>query len=100
MRISDPNKLVGRVMSVKAGQDMTEIVIDVGDQAVTATITKGAFDAMNLSEGDEIFAMFNSTSVSLIRGDVDEHHRDNRAYRKYGAYGSGAYAGDYGVYGV
>lgn len=67
MRISDPNKLVGKVMQIKSGEDMTEIIVDVGDQAVTATITSGAAGDMHLNEGDEVFAIFNSTSVSLIK---------------------------------
>lgn len=75
MRISDPNKLVGKIMKIHPGQDMTEIIVDVGDQAVTATITNGAAGDMNLHEGDEVFAMFNSTSVSLIK-DTKEPRRD------------------------
>lgn len=72
MRISDPNKLVGKVLKVKSGHDMTEIIVDVGDQAVTATITNGAAGAMKLNEGDEVFAMFNSTAVTLIKDTKDQ----------------------------
>lgn len=75
MRISDPNKLVGKIKQIKSGQDMTEVIIDVGDQAVTATITSGAAHDMNLHNGDEIFAMFDSTSVSLVK-DTKEPRRD------------------------
>ena len=75
MRISDPNKLVGKIMKINAGQEMTEIIVDVGDQPVTATITAGAARDMNLHEGDEVFAMFNSTSVTLIK-DTKEPRRD------------------------
>ncbi len=67
VRISDPNKLAGKVMKIKTGKDMTEVIIDVGDQPVYATITTGAAKDMNLKEGEDIFAMFNSTSVSLIK---------------------------------
>ncbi|HCF48933.1 MAG TPA: ABC transporter substrate-binding protein, partial [Syntrophomonas sp.] len=31
MRMSDANKLVGKIMTVKQGQDMTEVQIDIGD---------------------------------------------------------------------
>lgn len=68
MRISEANKLIGRVMEVKEGQDMSEVIVDIGDFAVTATISKGALDALALKKGDEVFAMFNSTDVSLIKG--------------------------------
>ncbi|PKM77806.1 MAG: ABC transporter substrate-binding protein [Firmicutes bacterium HGW-Firmicutes-15] len=75
MRISDSNKLVGNIMRIKPGQEMTEIIVDVGDQPVTATITAGAAHDMHLKEGDEVFAMFNSTSVTLIK-DTKEPRRD------------------------
>ncbi len=68
MRISDANKLVGTIIKVKSGQDMTEVILDIGDQAVTATITSGAAHDMRLEEGDQIFAVFNSSNVSLIKG--------------------------------
>lgn len=67
MRISDPNKLIGRIIGIKEGSDMTHITIDVGDQAVTSTITASAADDLKLHEGEEVFAIFNSTSVSLIK---------------------------------
>lgn len=67
MRISDANKLVGRISKIKKGSDMAEIQVDVGDQMVTATITAGAADDMNLNEGDEVFAMFDSVAVTIIR---------------------------------
>lgn len=76
MRISDPNKLVGKVMNIKEGHDMTEVVIDVGDRPVYATITAQAAEALNLSEGDEVFAMFNSTDVTIIK--------DTKKERDYG----------------
>jgi molybdopterin-binding protein len=67
MRISDANKLAGRIMAVRKGHDMTEVQVDIGDQLVTATITASAAKDMNLRKGDEVFAMFDSTSVSIIR---------------------------------
>lgn len=67
MRISDPNKLVGKIINIHQGPDMTHIIVDVGDQPVTATLMTDAAQDMNLKQGDEVFAMFNSTSVSLIK---------------------------------
>jgi len=72
MRISAPNKLVGKVTKIKNGEWVTEVVIDVGDQPVTAVITSGAADALNLHDGDEVFAMFNATSVMLIKDTKEE----------------------------
>ena len=31
MRISDANKLVGKIMDVHPGPTMTEVIIDIGD---------------------------------------------------------------------
>jgi molybdopterin-binding protein len=67
MRISNPNKLIGRIMEIKPGQEMTEVIIDIGDMPLTATITAGAAADMNLNKGDEVFAMFNSTDITLIK---------------------------------
>jgi len=75
MRISDPNKLAGKIIRINKGSDMTEIIVDIGDMPVTATITAGAFHDMDLKNGDEVFAMFNSTSVTLIK-DTKEALRD------------------------
>jgi molybdopterin-binding protein len=68
MRISDSNKLVASIMEVKSGHDMTEVIMDIGDQAVTATISSSAAKDMELKKGDKVFAVFNSTDVSLIKG--------------------------------
>jgi len=57
---------------LKKGQDMTEVIVDVGDRPVYATITTGAAQAMDLHPGDEVFAMFNSTDVTLIKDKKEE----------------------------
>ncbi|MDD3268610.1 MAG: TOBE domain-containing protein [Syntrophomonadaceae bacterium] len=75
MRISDPNKLAGKIMKVEAGQDMTEVILDIGDRPLIATITSGAANDMALKEGDEVFAMFNSTSVTLIKDQKDKSRK-------------------------
>ncbi len=67
MRISDPNKLIGKVINIKDGPDMAEVVIDIGDNPLYATITANALNALNLNEGDEVFALFNSTDVTIIK---------------------------------
>ncbi|HWQ74323.1 MAG TPA: TOBE domain-containing protein [Syntrophomonas sp.] len=68
MRISQPNKIIGKIMEINPGQDMAEVIVDIGDQAITASITASACQDMGLQEGEEVFAIFNSTSVGLIKG--------------------------------
>lgn len=75
MRISEANKLVGKIMKIDSGHDMVEVIVDIGDFAVTATISQGAAKDMKLHEGDEVFTMFNSTDVTLIK-DTKIPHRD------------------------
>ncbi len=72
LRISDPNKLVASVMEVKTGPIMSEVIMDVGDQAVTATITSAAVKDMKLQKGDQVFAMFNSTMITIIKDTKNE----------------------------
>ncbi|HRX21273.1 MAG TPA: TOBE domain-containing protein [Syntrophomonadaceae bacterium] len=67
MRISDPNKLVGKVMEIKTGSELTEVIIDIGDRPVTATITAGAAEALDLHKDDEVFTVFKSTDVTIIK---------------------------------
>jgi len=71
MRISDANKLAGRIREVKIGQEMSEVLIDIGDQMVTATITKAAAEDLKLKKNDQVFAVFNSSNVSIIKNDFD-----------------------------
>jgi len=67
MRISDPNKLAGKIMEIKEGSDFTEVIVDIGDFAVTASLTSSAYQDLRLKRGDEVFTMFNSTDVTLIK---------------------------------
>ncbi|NLW91709.1 MAG: TOBE domain-containing protein [Syntrophomonadaceae bacterium] len=75
MRISEANKLIGKIMKIDSGHDMVEVIVDIGDFAVTATVSQGAARDMNLHEGDEVFTMFNSTDVTLIK-DTKHPRRD------------------------
>jgi molybdopterin-binding protein len=74
LRISDPNKLVARVMEIKTGPVMSEVIMDVGDQAFTATIGTAALNDLNLKKDDQVFAMVNSTMVTIIKDTQKEHH--------------------------
>jgi len=80
LRISDPNKLVASVMEVKSGPVVSEVIMDVGDQAVTAMISTGALDDMKLQKGDQVFAMFNSTMITIIKDTQNEHRDENMAW--------------------
>ncbi len=71
MRISDANKLIAVIREVRNGPVMSEVLMDVGDQALTAPVTTSAASDMDLKSGDQVFAVFNSSMISLIKDSKD-----------------------------
>ncbi len=65
--ISGRNQLTGRVISVKLGDIMAEIVMQVGENTITSVITRGSAEAMELKVGDEVTALIKSTEVMLLK---------------------------------
>ena len=59
------NKLPGVITSVKRGDVMCQVDMQVGDNHVVAIITREAADEMGLQPGMEAIAMFKSTSVMI-----------------------------------
>ena len=59
------NKLPGVITSVKRGDVMCQVDMQVGDNHIVAVITTEAADEMNLQAGMEAVAMFKSTSVMI-----------------------------------
>lgn len=64
-RTSARNKLPGTIISIKRGEVMCQVDMQVGDNHVVAVITTEAADEMGLEVGMEVVAMFKSTSVML-----------------------------------
>ncbi|HMW91634.1 MAG TPA: TOBE domain-containing protein [Candidatus Obscuribacter sp.] len=65
--ISGRNQLTGRVISVKLGDIMAEIVMQVGENTITSVITRGSAESMELKVGDEVTALIKSTEVMLLK---------------------------------
>jgi molybdopterin-binding protein len=63
MEISARNKLPGVVKSIRSGAILTEVNIGVGDNDVTAIITKGSAEHLDLKVGDQVFAIVKATEV-------------------------------------
>jgi molybdopterin-binding protein len=63
--LSARNQLVGVVKSVKLGDVMAEVVIQVGSFEIVSAITRGSADAMNLKVGDQVKAVIKSTEVMV-----------------------------------
>ena len=65
--ISGRNQLTGSVISVKLGDIMAEIVMQVGENTITSVITRGSAESMELKVGDEVTALIKSTEVMLLK---------------------------------
>ena len=65
MKLSTRNQLAGKVTSVKLGTIMSEITVDIGGQSVTAAITRGSAEELELAEGDEVTVLIKATEVMI-----------------------------------
>ena len=63
--LSARNKLKGTIKSVKLGQVMAEVVIEVAGMDVVSLISKGSAEGMDLKEGDEAAAVVKATEVMV-----------------------------------
>jgi molybdopterin-binding protein len=61
--LSARNQLVGGVKSIKFGDVMAEVVVQVGPFEIVSVITRGSAEAMNLQIGDQVKAVIKSTEV-------------------------------------
>ncbi len=66
MRISARNQLRGKVVSVKLGSIMAEIVVELPDgQQIVSAITRSSAESLELKEGDQVAAIIKSTEVMI-----------------------------------
>ena len=65
--VSGRNKLVGKVSTIKRDVILAQVNLDVGDQRMTAVITRDALDTLGLQVGDTVVALIKATDVMLIR---------------------------------
>ena len=70
MQLSARNQLRGTVASVKLGEVMAEVVVDLGNgQQITSAITRGSAESLGLREGQEVIAIIKSTEVIIGKED-------------------------------
>jgi len=65
VEISARNKLPGVVKAMRSGAILAEVTIGVGDNEVTAIITKGSAEHLDLKVGDKVFAIVKATEVMV-----------------------------------
>jgi molybdopterin-binding protein len=66
-RVSGRNQLAGKVVSIHIEGLLAEVVLAVGDAAVTAIITANAVKELQLKKGDTAAALIKSTDVMIER---------------------------------
>ena len=64
---SGRNQLVGNIVEVQISGLMAKVVLEIGDQKITAIITADAVREMQLREGQTAAALLKATEVMIIR---------------------------------
>jgi molybdopterin-binding protein len=67
LEISARNRLRGTIVSIHADGVMAEVRLRVGDQEIVSIITRSSAERLNLSAGDEVFAVMKSTEVMIAK---------------------------------
>ena len=65
--LSGRNQLRGIVEEVRTDGLMAQIRLRIGDQSLTAIITRDGIDALRLKRGDEALAVIKSTEVMIAK---------------------------------
>jgi molybdopterin-binding protein len=63
--LSARNQFIGTVKSVRLGNVMAEVVVQVGDLEIVSAITRGSAESMQLKPGDTVKAVIKSTEVLI-----------------------------------
>ena len=65
--ISGRNQLLGTVTRIRISGLLAEVTLQVGDQTLTAIITKAAVKQLRLKPGSPAYALIKATEVMVIR---------------------------------
>ena len=65
--VSGRNKLVGIVSAIKRDLIMAQVNLDVGENKLTAVITRDALEDLGLKVGDRAVALIKATEVMVIK---------------------------------
>ena len=67
MNISARNQLKGTIKSIKKGDLMAEVVVDIGGQGIVSVIIASSVDRLSLKPGDQVAAVMKSTEVMIAK---------------------------------
>lgn len=79
--LSGRNQLRGMVDEVRTEGLLAQVRLRIGDQTLTAVITRDAIDELKLRRGDEALAVIKATEVMVARAADTLHAVDARAGR-------------------
>jgi len=65
MSTSIRNRLAGTIEKVVSDKVVSEVVIRTAAGSIASIITTGSVQRMNLKQGDNVFAIFKATEVSV-----------------------------------
>lgn len=65
MDISARNQLRAKVKSVRLGDIMAEVVLEIGGQEIVSVITRSSAEHLGVKAGDAVTAIIKSTEVML-----------------------------------
>ncbi len=67
MDVSARNQLNARVKEVKNGDNVSEVLLDVGGQEMCSTITTNSVQKLGLKAGDNVKAVVKASSVMIMK---------------------------------
>jgi molybdopterin-binding protein len=65
MKISARNQIPGKITAVRTGSIMAEVEVAIDPAHITAAITRGSVEHLQLKEGDEVIVVIKSTEVMV-----------------------------------
>jgi molybdopterin-binding protein len=65
MKLSARNQLKGKIAEVKKGATTAHVLIDIGGQIITASITNESADELKLEKGKTAYAIIKASSVMV-----------------------------------
>jgi molybdopterin-binding protein len=69
MKLSARNQLEGTVSSIRRGEAIANVVVDVSGQRVVASITVEAVEELGLAEGSPVTVIVKASDVMLATAD-------------------------------
>jgi len=67
MSISARNKIQGQISGIQAGEVMSLVTVQAGENRLVAAITRQAIDESGLAQGDAVTVVIKATEVMLLK---------------------------------